>query len=235
MKNKFIKLLLVVVIIFTCDMSVYAAKKCYKCEAMETTQAGKKYIYYWDNVDNFDTIKSRQNCKKADNECCDGSKKCATTESTSGTCYKCNLDGGNVHYYWKEDLPSQHDNCTRVSSTSNCVNQKGDFYEKPDTGTNKVLNDSMAKVIKFIKQVVFNTIQIFVPILLIVFGSIDLGRAVVAGDDRAIKDSTSKFIRRCLTAVAVFFVVTIVNIVMGAIAKTGAEDTNSWKYYWTKS
>lgn len=84
----------------------------------------------------------------------------------------------------------------------------------------------------FLKKVVFNTVQILVPIILILMGSIDLVKAVMAGDDKGGKDAVSKFIKRILAAVLVFFVTTIVSIVIGMIAQTDVGAKDDWKECW---
>ena len=77
-------------------------------------------------------------------------------------------------------------------------------------------------VIAFIKYGVFPIIQIGIPILLILMGTLDLGKAVVSNDEKEIKSATSKLIKRAIMAVAVFFVTTIVTAVLGWIGKGGS-------------
>ena len=48
---------------------------------------------------------------------------------------------------------------------------------------------------------VFDLIKIGVPIVLIIMGAIDLGKAVLASDDKEIKAATSKLIKRAIAAV----------------------------------
>lgn len=93
-------------------------------------------------------------------------------------------------------------------------------------------------IFQFVKFGLFPIIQIGIPILLIVMGSIDLGKAVMSSDDKEIKGATGKLIKRAIAAVAVFFVTTIVSLLMGLFGKT---DINgdvqpgdySWKDCWT--
>lgn len=92
--------------------------------------------------------------------------------------------------------------------------------------------DFLLPVVKFLKIVVFNTLQIFVPIILILMGTIDLVKAVASSDDKATKDATSKFIKRALTAILIFFVTTIVNIVMNMLASADMEGFEDWKACW---
>lgn len=93
--------------------------------------------------------------------------------------------------------------------------------------------EGLGPIVSVIKGV-FNIVRIGVPILLILMGSIDLGKAVMASDDKEIKAATSKLIKRAIAAAAVFFVVTIVDVVMGLVAK-GVEDTQDWAQCWNNS
>ncbi len=57
-------------------------------------------------------------------------------------------------------------------------------------------------------------IKIAIPILLIIFGMLDLGKAVVASKEDEIKKGQQTFVKRLVAAVLVFFVVLIVQIVV---------------------
>lgn len=76
----------------------------------------------------------------------------------------------------------------------------------------------LAPFISLVKNGILPIIQIGIPILLIVMGSIDLGKAVMASDDKEIKAATSKLVKRAIAAAAVFFVVAIVNLLMNVIS-----------------
>lgn len=81
----------------------------------------------------------------------------------------------------------------------------------------------LAPVINLIKSVL-GIIQWGVPILLILMGSIDLGKAVLASDDKEIKGATSKLIKRAIAAVAIFFVPMLVNMLVGMVGDAGAKE-----------
>ena len=66
---------------------------------------------------------------------------------------------------------------------------------------------------------VFTWIKITVPILLILLGSIDFGKAVLSDDQQELKKATSKFIKRCIIAVAIFFIPTIIMYLISFIDK----------------
>ena len=91
-------------------------------------------------------------------------------------------------------------------------------------------------IVKFIKLGVLPIIQIGIPILLILMGTIDLGKAVLSSDDKEIKASTTRLLKRAIAAVAVFFAVTLVNAVMGLVGRgeeSGDEVTSaSWGACW---
>lgn len=52
--------------------------------------------------------------------------------------------------------------------------------------------------------------KIVIPVLIIIMGSIDLGKAVVSSDDKAIKSATGTLIKRIIIGVVIFFIPTIV-------------------------
>ena len=82
----------------------------------------------------------------------------------------------------------------------------------------------------------FDIIRILVPIALLIYGALDLAKAVIASDEKEIKGATSKFIKRAVAAVAVFFAVTLVNVVMGIVGKgeDSSDEVNSqsWIACW---
>lgn len=61
-------------------------------------------------------------------------------------------------------------------------------------------------------------IQIVVPILLIIWGMLDLGKAVIAQKEDEIKKGQSTFIKRLIAAAIVFFVVVIVKLLVGLVS-----------------
>ena len=81
---------------------------------------------------------------------------------------------------------------------------------------------------------VINIIWTGVPILLIVLGSIDLGKAVISSKEDEVKKAKKALLNRIIYAVLVFCVVWIVGIVMDAISSIGIEgtDTTTWRTCW---
>jgi len=60
-------------------------------------------------------------------------------------------------------------------------------------------------------------IKIAVPILLVIFGMLDLAKAIIAQKEEEIKKGRSIFIKRLITAAIVFFVVAIVQVVISFV------------------
>ena len=59
--------------------------------------------------------------------------------------------------------------------------------------------------------------KIVIPILLIIFGMIDLGKAVISSDDKAVSKAGKSLLNRIIAGVCIFFIPTIVSLVFGMI------------------
>ena len=70
-------------------------------------------------------------------------------------------------------------------------------------------------------------IKIVVPILLVVFGMLDLGKAVMAQKEDEIKKGQQTFVKRLIAAVIVFLVVFVVEIAIGLVAPRDSNE-NVW-------
>ena len=73
-------------------------------------------------------------------------------------------------------------------------------------GTNLIFSGSFPYIVSTAVLV----IKIVVPILLIVFGMLDLGKAVMAQKDDEIKKAQQTFVKRLVSAALVFLVILIV-------------------------
>ena len=91
-------------------------------------------------------------------------------------------------------------------------------------------------IVRIIKNGVFPVLQIGIPIILIVLGTLDLAKAVISSDDKAVKEAQSKLIKRCIYAILVFFIVTLINLVfsmVGNIAGDSAPGLTQWSQCWS--
>lgn len=78
------------------------------------------------------------------------------------------------------------------------------------TGDCSILGTEFQKIL----NEVFNWILIAVPALVVVLCSIDLAKAVVAQDDKAIKNAQSSAIKRIIIGVVIFFVPLVLQILL---------------------
>lgn len=72
--------------------------------------------------------------------------------------------------------------------------------------------------------VIVNLLMIGVPIALIVWGMIDLGKAVIASKEDEVKKATKLLGKRFLFAIGVFAVVWFVTFVFDAVGTTAGKD-----------
>ena len=70
--------------------------------------------------------------------------------------------------------------------------------------------------------------KIVIPLLIIIFGMIDLGKAVISSEEKAIKEATSSIIRRLIAAVVIFFIPTIVGAVFSLIGEFDKEQKGDY-------
>lgn len=77
-------------------------------------------------------------------------------------------------------------------------------------GTNLIFSGTFPYMV----STAITIIKIAVPVLLIIFGMLDLGKAVVAAKEDEIKKGQQTFIKRAVAAVIVFFVIQIVQIIV---------------------
>ncbi|MCM1370349.1 MAG: hypothetical protein NC181_00450 [Clostridium sp.] len=83
------------------------------------------------------------------------------------------------------------------------------------------------EVIQNIISTVILIVQIAIPILLIIFGMIDLGKAIVASKEDDIKKGQSIFIKRLITAIIVFLVIWIVKVVVRLVSSNTNTEANN--------
>ena len=85
-------------------------------------------------------------------------------------------------------------------------------------------------LVSVIKKIV-RILWMLIPIALILFGIIDLGRAVISSDEKEISGAKSRLLKRVLYAVAVFLVVWAVGLILSLVADSG-DGTELWKTCW---
>lgn len=61
-----------------------------------------------------------------------------------------------------------------------------------------------------IAGVIISIIKIVIPLLIIIFGMVDFGKAVTSSDEKEINKSTGRLIKRIVAGILIYFIPTIV-------------------------
>ena len=72
-------------------------------------------------------------------------------------------------------------------------------------------------------------IKIAIPIILIIMGMLDMGKAVTSGKDDEIKKELVVFLKRAIAAILVFFIPSLVGLIM-QIVNNSLTDSNACGY-----
>lgn len=88
-----------------------------------------------------------------------------------------------------------------------------------------------AGMVPYIISSIITIFKIVVPILLIIFGMIDLVKAVTAGKEDEIKKAQTVFIRRLVMGILVFFVVIIVQMLVRFVSNKNTNVSNCFNCF----
>ena len=80
----------------------------------------------------------------------------------------------------------------------------------------EICSGDMLVIMSVVKSIL-TVIQIAVPVLLIIMGSLDLMKAVMAGKEDEIKKAQNTFVKRAIAAIIVFFIPLIVSLIIGLL------------------
>lgn len=98
---------------------------------------------------------------------------------------------------------------------------------------------SLMPIIRLIKHGVLPLIYIGIPIVVLIFVVLDLGKAAMAGKEDEIKTAQKMAIKRAIYGVAVFLVVFLVQTVFGLLGNTGDDDvekqSGNWLTCWNEA
>ena len=75
---------------------------------------------------------------------------------------------------------------------------------------------------------VFKLICLMVPVLLIIMAAIEITKVVLNPDPKVIKSVTSRTIHKAIASVAVFFLPTLVNLLLNLLNENGYKTTDCW-------
>lgn len=96
-----------------------------------------------------------------------------------------------------------------------------------NTTASSVCTGGIASVVGLAKMVI-KVLQLVVPIGLIIMGTIDMAKAVIAGDEKKMKEAQKPFIKRIIAAVIVFLIPIIVNMVLSFVTTGNSDWIDCW-------
>lgn len=99
-----------------------------------------------------------------------------------------------------------------TSATVSCGNQ---LVEKIPSALPKVIS------------ILYNILQVAVPILLVIMGSLDLSKGITAGKEDEMKKGQQLFIKRLIAGVLVFLVFIVVKLVISLVANDEKSDNKA--------
>lgn len=75
---------------------------------------------------------------------------------------------------------------------------------------------------QFVSNVI-RAFQIIIPIILIILGMVDLGKAVTSNDEKQMKEAQKTLIKRVIYALLIFFLIAIVKFVFSMVSDSDAK------------
>ena len=90
--------------------------------------------------------------------------------------------------------------------------------------------NELGPIISIIKTVI-DIVRFAVPCVLIVIGTFDIFKAVVASKEDEIKAAQKLLIKRVIYAVVIFLIPTIVMLVLNIVSKSGAENSDQSSFW----
>ena len=92
--------------------------------------------------------------------------------------------------------------------------------------------EGMKEVLGLIK-IIYNLIRYATPIVLIILGSIDMLRAVMAGKEDDIKKNQKRFVSRLVLAVGIFLLLSVFELITNILDRSNVSDSKAWYNCWT--
>ena len=87
------------------------------------------------------------------------------------------------------------------------------------------IEDTIVNIFHFLVTL----IKVGVPILLVIWGSWDMGKAVMAQKEDEIKNAQKLFIKKLIVAVCVFLVPTFIKIALNVVSEDTNQGTNCFE------
>ena len=76
---------------------------------------------------------------------------------------------------------------------------------------------------------IFLIVKIVLPLILVILGMIDLGKAVLSSDDKSIKDAAMLLAKRVVAGIIIYFIPTIIQVAFNYISGFNEDMQNDAK------
>lgn len=164
------------------------------------------------------TVSAKDDCKAST-----GCKNCNNTSAETA----CKNSSAYKEYVKKNKKTSSSGNCKASTGCKNCGNTSAEIackksstykeYSKHQETTNLEFCAKTAVIWQIVGWVVL-IVKIVIPMLLIILGVVDFSKAAISGKDDETKKSLTSLMWRAVSAVVIFFIPTLVTLVMGLVA-----------------
>lgn len=107
------------------------------------------------------------------------------------------------------------------SQVANLKQKVSDKYQENNSwGCDALFGANYLKNSKTYQEIVkiVNIIKIIIPALLILYGTFDFAKATISSDTEEMKKCQVKFIKRVCIGVAIFFIPTLINVIIGLMS-----------------
>ncbi|MBR5662910.1 MAG: hypothetical protein IKX00_04635 [Bacilli bacterium] len=108
------------------------------------------------------------------------------------------------------NIPGTYGYCKLNPNSALCKQKYNEAADKPFTFCD---DSAVLKTLKII-HIIITIAKILVPILLIIYGSIDYGKAAFADNQDAIEKTTQLFIKKIIIGLVIFLIPTIINSII---------------------
>ena len=180
--------------------------------------------YSWDDTRKMcDLSDYEKNYKK--------SVSCSQSAKSESECLACNSNQST------KNICGSNSNCGYKWTTSGCVPYASESEEISNTSQSSTIISStkvscgnitgIPKKVPEITSYIVTMIEIIVPIILVIFGTLDLFKGITANKEEEMKKGYQIFIKRLILAALVFFVIAIVKFVTSIVDSASSGDVSS--------
>lgn len=199
----------------------------------EYSQANRQYCYYYcqnackNSANESEKSSCTKTCESTDKPKCEKAynackKMKSTTDQNKCIATKFQESGLDTSYptVRAQELKNLSNEIERLKETV-AVKKASKIEVEVGTNTYKLTCDDVA-----IFHDIYVIIIIVAPILVILMGTLDFGRAVIAGSEEKMQKAWKRFPKRVLAVLLLFLVPLLISLILSISTDEGARDTN---------